>query len=288
MKQTTDPIIATGSGLSVNLMKPHVGVIDVRDIAQSLGAQCRFTGYTDGFYSVAEHSVECANLVLSLVPPEELAAMTDKQKRALQLEALMHDAAEAYLGDVSRPLKSLLNSYKALERIWEPVIAEAFGLPSGRSSYVVKADQIMNVTEYRHLMPANPSDDLKFNMAMPYDDAMDDFTFRKLSYDEAADLFYDRFLELATTHPKTVKSVGKSSEVTIPRVDAKDLCIAAADEHYVRHIAEDLVDETESVVRNYVQAVAGTQFLSEPDNTIKDSLVALLLGFGVRMESRAK
>jgi len=287
MKQTTEPIIATGSGISVNLLRPHVGIIDIRDIAQSLGAQCRFTGYTNGFYSVAEHSVECANLVLSLVPPEELAAMTDKQKRMLQFEALMHDAAEAYLGDVSRPLKSLLNSYKALERIWEPVVAEAFGLPIKRSPYVTKADQIMNVTEYKHLMSANPSDDLKFNMAMSYDGAIDEFTFRKLDYNEAADLFYDRFVEL-TLDPEIVKSAQKLRKATIPRADVRDLCIAAADEHLVRRAAADLIDETESVIRNYVQAVAGTRFLSEPDNTIKDTLVALLLGFGIRMESQTK
>jgi 5'-deoxynucleotidase YfbR-like HD superfamily hydrolase len=287
MEQTTDPIIATGSGKSVNLLKPHVGIIDIRDIAQSLGAQCRFTGYTDGFYSVAEHSVECANLVLSLVPSVELEAMTNEQKRTLQLEALMHDAAEAYLGDVSRPLKSLLNSYKALERIWEPVIAEAFGLPIKRSPYVTKADQIMNVTEYKHLMPANPSDDLKFNMASSYDDAIDDFTFRKLDYNEAADLFYDRFVELASDS-ETVKSAQKLCKAVISRTDVKDLCALAADEHYVRHTAGDLIDETESAIRNYVQTVAGTSFLSKPDNTIKDSLVALLFGFGIRMENRAK
>jgi 5'-deoxynucleotidase YfbR-like HD superfamily hydrolase len=287
MEQTTDPIITTASGISVNLLKPHVGVIDIRDIAQSLGAQCRFTGHANGFYSVAEHSVECANLVLSLVPPVELEAMTDEQKRVLQLEALMHDAPEAYLGDVSRPLKSLLNSYKALERIWEPVIAEAFGLPVKRNPRVTRVDQIMNVTEYRHLMPANPSDDLKFSMATSYDDAIDDFVFRKLDHNEAANLFYDRFIEL-TVDPKIVKAAQKLRAVAIPQTDMKDLCNAAADEHLVRHMAADLIDETESVLRNYVQAVAGTPFLSEPDNTIKDSLVALLLGFGIRMENQAK
>ena len=288
MKQTTDPIIATASGISVNLMKPHVGIIDIRDIAQSLGAQCRFTGHTDGFYSVAEHSVECANLVLSLVPWNVLNTMTDEQKRTLQLEALMHDATEAYLGDVSRPLKSLLDSYKALERIWEPVIAEAFALPAERSFYVTKADQIMGVTEYKHLMPTNPSDDLKFNMAASYNDAIVDFKFRKLNHNEAADLFYDRFVELAfdPTITEAAKKLRKTA--ALPATDVRDLCIAAADEHHIRHVAGDLISETESVIRNYVQAVAGTLFLSEPDNTIKDSLVALLLGFGIRMENQTK
>lgn len=88
---------------------------DVRlpDIAHALSQINRYTGHTIRPLSVAEHSV-----TVSMLCPEEHA-----------LWGLMHDASEAYLGDVSRPLKSLLPDYRLLEQGVQRIIAQAFRLP---------------------------------------------------------------------------------------------------------------------------------------------------------------
>lgn len=86
---------------------------DIRDIAHSLSLQCRYNGHVDKFYSVAEHSV-----LVSYCVPEEY-----------KLWALLHDAAEAYTGDMVRPLKrSMLDFQLAEDRILYK-LAERFNLP---------------------------------------------------------------------------------------------------------------------------------------------------------------
>jgi hypothetical protein len=82
------------SGKAFYVTDPKPEDIDILDIAHSLSMQCRYNGHTKGFYSVAEHSV----LVANLVPPR------------LRLQALLHDASEAYVGDVIRPIKRLLKN----------------------------------------------------------------------------------------------------------------------------------------------------------------------------------
>lgn len=104
--------IIVNSGATIDLANIRPSDICAFEIAHALSHICRFTGHTDQFYSVAQHSV----LVSKLVPKQ------------FALHALLHDAAEAYLGDVSAPLKALLPQYKVLEaQVWESVVAH-FGL----------------------------------------------------------------------------------------------------------------------------------------------------------------
>lgn len=110
------PSIWTGAGY-LDLSDPNPADMDLGDIARGLSHLCRFTGLCATFYSVAEHSVHCAEL-----------ARRDRQPVEIQRAVLMHDAAEAYLGDVSRPLKALLPEYRALESRMEVAIAARFGL----------------------------------------------------------------------------------------------------------------------------------------------------------------
>ncbi|MBZ0216724.1 MAG: hypothetical protein K8F25_09245 [Fimbriimonadaceae bacterium] len=106
-----DKWIQTASGLKFPLIKPDPEAILIEDIAHGLSLLCRFNGQCKKFYSVAEHSVHVSNEI----SPE------------LALLGLMHDAAEAYLGDVPSPLKSELSEFKKYEDRLSDAIAEKFG-----------------------------------------------------------------------------------------------------------------------------------------------------------------
>ena len=122
--QCNDGVINTASGIVVDLKNPTTDMIDIKDIANSLSKICRFGGQVNRFYSVAQHSV----LVCHLMKEGE---------GTYELEALLHDASEAYLGDVVKPLKVILGSpYKWLENKFENVIARKYGL--GQSDDIKK------------------------------------------------------------------------------------------------------------------------------------------------------
>ncbi len=107
--------IFTFSGKTIRPLHPAPDDIDIRDIAHALSNCGRFTGHTRDFCSVAEHCVR-----VSLLVPEELA-----------LEGLLHDASEAYLADIARPIKrdEEFAFYLEVEARLEDAIAERFGLP---------------------------------------------------------------------------------------------------------------------------------------------------------------
>lgn len=132
--------IMLASGEVINLTLPDPELIRIEDIALALSRICRFAGQTFRFYSVAEHCV----MVSRRVPPEAALA------------ALLHDASEAYLGDVTRPLKALLPDYRRIESYFEQAIDIAFDIDSRQYRHEIKkADIDMGIIEAHRLMPKN-------------------------------------------------------------------------------------------------------------------------------------
>lgn len=128
--------IQTRSGVLMNPLNPDPATLTLEDIAHALSQQCRFTGHTRTFYSIAEHSVRVARLV----PPED------------RLAALLHDATEAYLCDIATPVKAQLPGYAEAEDRLARVIAEKWGVAYPWPDTVKAADRLMLHTEAKHLM----------------------------------------------------------------------------------------------------------------------------------------
>jgi hypothetical protein len=119
-------------------LDPRVEEIDPRDIAHALAHQVRFSGHVRGHYSVLEHSLRVAELV----SPEN------------KLYALLHDASEAYLKDVPRPLKQLpeFAFYREAEAELMRAVEQRFRLSPGMPEEVDRADKAMLWHEYQSLM----------------------------------------------------------------------------------------------------------------------------------------
>lgn len=126
-------------------LDPDVEQIDIADIAHALSMQCRFGGHCLRFYSVAEHSVHVARFLARFGEDPET-----------QLWGLLHDAAEAYVVDLPRPLKRSLPEYERTEARLLRAIAARFGLPRG---YVP--------SRVKHVDHAILSDEALQNMSEP-------------------------------------------------------------------------------------------------------------------------
>lgn len=127
--------IQTLSGKHFDYLNAQTDDVDIEDIATALSNICRFAGHLPEFYSVAQHSVLCSQMV-----PQEYA-----------FEALLHDAAEAYCQDIPAPLKRLLPDYRRIETLVDDLIRSKFGLPLHQSDLVKYADLTMLATERRDL-----------------------------------------------------------------------------------------------------------------------------------------
>jgi hypothetical protein len=130
------PTIATASGRYFNFLNPDLEQISIKDISVGLSNTCRFGGQCKRFYSVAEHCV-----LMSHIVPEELA-----------LIALMHDAAEAFTGDIPKPLKQLLPDFAIIEARTEQAIATVFNLPIVLPPEIKIADRQMLCAEQMQVM----------------------------------------------------------------------------------------------------------------------------------------
>lgn len=132
-------------------LDPDIEDIHIEDIAHALSMQCRYNGHTTEFYSVAQHSV-----IVSRYLPLSLA-----------FEGLLHDAAEAYCGDMIRPIKVDDHFFMEVDDRLDKACRKRFGLPAEMSPEVRKMDLTVCVTEKRDLIPPNPDVDWGPNLPEP-------------------------------------------------------------------------------------------------------------------------
>ena len=120
-------------------LDPKAEEIRIEDIAHALSMLCRFGGHCREFYSVAQHSCLVTDLVVAVEPRHALAA-------------LLHDAAEAYTGDVIRPIKRSEPKIGAAEEAVMQEVARRFDLMFPFPDVVKWADNVMLKNEHRQLM----------------------------------------------------------------------------------------------------------------------------------------
>lgn len=137
----TPDCIRTYTGLYMNVFDPTPEMICIEDIAHSLAFQCRFGGHLPEFYSVAQHSVYVCDIV-EANPGED----------SVRLQALLHDASEAYLLDIPSPIKHKLDDYRKIEQRLMVAIADKFGFPYPLHQSVKDADKDLLRIEWDVLM----------------------------------------------------------------------------------------------------------------------------------------
>ena len=136
--------ITTITGKHFDPIEPDRALIDLYDIAHSLSMICRGNGHTKIFYSVAQHCISCA-----------LEAQARGLSREIILGCLLHDASEAYLSDVTRPVKKDLPYYLKVEEklqnmLWEHFIGRQLTEEEQKQIFAVD-DQILSA-EFQQIM----------------------------------------------------------------------------------------------------------------------------------------
>lgn len=170
--------IQTYTGRCFYSLDPRPEDVDILDIGHALSMQCRFSGHTVRHYSVAQHSY-----ILSYHVPERDA-----------LWGLLHDASEAYLVDLPKPIKanSALGAYyKEIENKIMAAVCERFGLPLEEPASVKEADGRMLTTEKRDLMIRTVDWKAWEHLGEPFDHKISPLPQHIVEHD-----FLSRFLEL--------------------------------------------------------------------------------------------
>lgn len=136
--------IMTYSGEFFDPCEPDPKLIKIEDIAHALSLLCRSGGHFPSFYSVGQHCISCA---------DEAAAR--KYSDDVQLACLLHDASEAYIADITRPVKYRLTQYLDFERALQNEIYEkylGFVPNSEMQKLISNVDDSMLYHEFMHFM----------------------------------------------------------------------------------------------------------------------------------------
>lgn len=139
--------IETFTGRRFKPIDPNPININIRDIAHSLSMNCRYNGHCSRFYSVAEHSVLMSSYLYDMGWDWET-----------QIWALLHDASEAYLPDMPRPIKGLVNGFDEAEERIQRAIAMRFNLSWPIPEIVHVCDDGILADEARQLIRSGGED----------------------------------------------------------------------------------------------------------------------------------
>ena len=156
---SSDPLMWVGEGW-LHPFAPRPEEIRLGHISRGLSRIPRFNGHTVKAYSVAEHSVMCARVAIDYGLP-------DRQVRTV----LMHDAAEAYIGDMVRPIKKQIVEYQEIEAIVFAAIADKFVLDTSPETMglVTEIDNAVLAAEARQLFPKPAPWAPKEGLALDFD-----------------------------------------------------------------------------------------------------------------------
>lgn len=148
--------IRTFTGQYVDAFNPDPETIVIEDIAHALSMMPRWGGHCAWFFSVAQHSSNCAFIL-----PEKYKCQQH------QLAALMHDASEAYLMDIPRPIKKHLSNYAEIEDTLMKVIAAKFGFEYPMHPCVKAVDEKSLHDEWEHLIIKRDYKDIETYCQIP-------------------------------------------------------------------------------------------------------------------------
>lgn len=132
-------IIKTISGKLFNLFEPTVEMIDIRDIAAGLANKGHFSGLTPFYFSIAQHCVMVC---------DEFSSFDPTPDPKMKLLALLHDAAEAYVGDMIKPLKVRMPQFAEVEENIQKIICSRFGLDFSSMHLIKSTDLFIQELEY--------------------------------------------------------------------------------------------------------------------------------------------
>lgn len=170
--------VQTFTGKQFWPLEPRIDDICIEDIAHALSNLCRYGGHTECFYSVAQHC-----LLVSQILPKEHA-----------LRGLLHDASEAYLIDVPRPIKHSIGmeAYRIAEKRLQGMIYKRFGLYPQEPDCIKIADRQLLRTEQRDLMKPAPAEWQDVRVG-----ALESLTIEPLLPHAAERAFLDRFYQFS-------------------------------------------------------------------------------------------
>ena len=139
--------MTTYQGREIDVLNPNINKIDIQDISHALSFIARGNGHIKYFYSVAQHCINCC-----------LEAKNQGYSNKIQLLCLLHDASEAYLSDIVRPVKGLLPQYLEIENklqntIYSKYIKEPITKDELEKMKIID-DSLLNM-EFQLLMKVN-------------------------------------------------------------------------------------------------------------------------------------
>ena len=138
---TDKRLIRTWTGVFFSPLEPHPEDIRAEDIAHALSLLCRANGHFSCFYSVGQHCLAC-----------EAEASAAGLPRATRLACLLHDASEAYISDITRPVKLGLPEYRVIEKRLQDTIYRRFGIDPDDTAVMPEVSRIDDTMLYHEFL----------------------------------------------------------------------------------------------------------------------------------------